>query len=50
MVNEEFGTVNFNGRMVNLDNESVEKLEEMAKIAEKKYSDLEKKALTIFNQ
>lgn len=48
--NEKFGTIMYDGKMVNLDSEEIEKLESISEEISKKYSGLMKKTLTVFNQ
>jgi hypothetical protein len=47
---EVFGSIMHNGTMVNLDKESIEKLEKISSELKEKYDALEKKSKTIFNQ
>ena len=47
---EKFGSIMYEGKMINLDNESIEKLTEMSEELTEKYNTLMKKTLTVFNQ
>ena len=47
---EKFGSIMFDGKIVNLDNESMEKLSEISEELTEKYNTLMKKTLTVFNQ
>lgn len=47
---EKFGSIMYDGKMINLDNESIEKLSEISEELNSKYNSLMKKTLTVFNQ
>lgn len=47
---EKFGTIVYEGKMINLDSEDIEKLSEISEELNKKYNSLMKKTLTVFNQ
>ena len=47
---EKFGTIVYDGKMINLDSESLEKLSEISSELNEKYNSLMKKTLTVFNQ
>ena len=46
---EKFGTIVYEGKMINLDSEDIEKLSEISEELNKKYNSLMKKTLTVFN-
>lgn len=47
---EKFGTIVYEGKMINLDTESLEKLTSISEDLNNKYNTLIKKTLTVFNQ
>lgn len=47
---EKFGTIVYDGKMINLDSESLEKLSDISQELSNKYDSLFKKTLTVFNQ
>lgn len=47
---EKFGTIVYDGKMINLDSENLEKLSEISKELNDKYNLLYKKSLSVFNQ
>lgn len=47
---EKFGSIVYDGKMINLDSESIEKLENISGELNNKYNTLVKKTLTVFNQ
>lgn len=47
---EKFGTIVYDGKMINLDSESLEKLSDISQELSNKYDSLLKKTLTVFNQ
>lgn len=47
---EKFGTIVYDGKMINLDSESLEKLSSISEELNNKYNSLMKKTLTVFNQ
>lgn len=47
---EKFGSFVYDGKMINLDTESLEKLSDISEELNKKYNSLMKKTLTVFNQ
>ncbi len=47
---EKFGSIMYDGKMINLDNENMEKLSEISEELSNKYNSLMKKTLTVFNQ
>ena len=50
MSKDVFGTVMYDGKMINLDSENIEKLEKISKELKEKCSTVVKKAEGIFNQ
>ena len=47
---EKFGSIVYDGKMINLDSEDVENLSKISTDITKKYNTLMKKTLTVFNQ
>lgn len=47
---EKFGTLVYDGKMINLDSESLEKLSNISIELNEKYNSLYKKSLSVFNQ
>lgn len=47
---EKFGTIVYDGKMINLDSESLEKLSDISQELSNRYDSLLKKTLTVFNQ
>ena len=47
---EKFGTIVYDGKMINLDSEDLEKLSEISGKLSEKYDSLVKKAQVVFNQ
>lgn len=47
---EKFGSIIYDGKMINLDTENIESLSKISSDITKKYNTLMKKTLTVFNQ
>ena len=50
MIEDKFGTIMYNGKVVDIDTEDIEKLKKISKELKEKNEELEKKSEKIFNQ